>query len=561
MGAPSKQRTNSKPRSKKNAESMAADQRAISISEFFTKNRHLLGFDSPAKALLTTIKEAVDNSLDACEEAGIPPVLFVEIRPDNPVNLGLELADQDGEGAQKKSNNKTAASSAAKEDRFKLIIEDNGPGIVKAQIPKIFGKLLYGSKFHSLKQSRGQQGIGISAAGMYGQLTTGQPVTVYSRISAEAPAYRFQIQLDMKKNEPNILSGDETIWEKVQGTRIEITLTGSYKRGQHSVDNYLEQTSVANPHVHLTYKNPKGETVVYPNSTEELPPEAVEIKPHPYGVELGILARMLQDTSSRNINAFLKDEFCRVGAKTAEQIIETADLSPRKHPKRMTQSDIQAMLDAIAETKIANPPTSCLSPIGEELVMAGLKSGVEADFYTSVTRPAAVYRGNPFQIEVGLAYGGKLPGDELATVMRFANRVPLLYQASACGVHKAVLSSNWKSYGLSQSKGALPTGPLVVLIHIASVWVPFTSESKEAVAHYPEIIKEMRLALQEAGRQLGRYVRRQAREKDALKKQGYIQKYIPHIGEALQEILLISDAEKEEVIATLTDTLERSRKL
>jgi len=365
----------------------------------------------------------------------------------------------------------------------------------------------------------------------------------------------------MKKNEPNILAGDETIWEKERGTRIEITLTGSYKRGQHSVDNYLEQTSIANPHVHLTYKNPKGETVIYPNSTEELPPESLEIKPHPYGVELGILARMLQDTTSRNINAFLKDEFCRVGAKTAEQIITTADLSPRKHPKRMTQADIQSLLDAIAVTKIANPPTSCLSPIGEDLVMAGLKSGVEAEFYTSVTRPAAVYRGNPFQIEVGLAYGGKLPGDELAKVMRFANRVPLLYQASACGVHKAVLSSNWKSYGLQQSKGALPTGPLVILIHMASVWVPFTSESKEAVAHYPEIIKEMRLALQEAGRQLGRHIRRQAREKDALKKQGYIQKYIPHIGEALQEILLISDAEKEEVIATLTDTLERSRKL
>ncbi len=550
-----------KPRTAKNAESMAANQRAISISEFFTKNRHLLGFDSPAKALLTTIKEAVDNSLDACEEAGIPPELYVEIRSDNPVNLGLELSSQESETAKKKNGNGKATASSTKEDRFKIIIEDNGPGIVKEQIPRIFGKLLYGSKFHSLKQSRGQQGIGISAAGMYGQLTTGQPVVVYSSTGAKAPAHRFEIQLDLKKNEPKILSGDETIWEKERGTRIEITLTGSYKRGQHSVDNYLEQTSIANPHVHLTYKNPKGETTIYANATTDLPPESVEIKPHPYGVELGILARMLQDTKSRNINAFLKDEFCKVGTKTAELILVAADIPPRKNPKRLVQADVQRLLDGIADTKIANPPTDCLSPIGEDLVMAGLKSGVEAEFYTSVTRPAAVYRGNPFQIEVGLAYGGKLPGDELAKVMRFANRVPLLYQASACGVHKAVLSSNWKSYGLQQSKGALPTGPLVILIHMASVWVPFTSESKEAVAHYPEIIKEMRLALQEAGRQLGRHIKRRAREKDALKKQSYIQKYIPHIGEALQEILLISDGEKDEVIATLTDTLERSRKL
>ena len=549
MAAPQKKRTT------QDAQSMAKKQREISISEFFTKNRHLLGFDSPAKALLTTIKEAVDNSLDACEEAGIPPQLFVEIRPDRPVNLGLELSSQE---------DKPKAGSgrgASKDERYKLIIEDNGPGIVKAQIPKIFGKLLYGSKFHSLKQSRGQQGIGISAAGMYGQLTTGEPVVVYSRTGQKDPAHRFVIKLDMKKNEPTILAGDETIWEKDHGTRIEITLTGSYKRGQHSVDNYLEQTAIANPHLHLTYKNPKGETAVYANATRELPTEPREIRPHPYGVELGILARMLSDTKSRNISSFMKDEFCRVGPKTCEMILEAAEIPPRRSPKRLIQDDIQRLLDAIEVTKIPAPPTDCLSPIGEDLVMAGLKSGVEADFYTSVTRPAAVYRGNPFQIEVGIAYGGQLPGDELAKVMRFANRVPLLYQASACAIHKAVLGASWRNYGVPQSKGALPTAPMVILIHMASVWVPFTSESKEAVAHYPEIIKEMTLALQEAGRQLKRYINRRAREKDALKKASYIQKYIPHIGDALQEILGIDATEREEVIAKLTDTLERSRKL
>ncbi len=549
MAAPQKKRT------PKNAESLAKGQREISISEFFTKNRHLLGFDSPAKALLTTIKEAVDNSLDACEEAGFPPRLFVEIRPDQPVNLGLELSSQ--ETKPKNGNGK----SNIKEDRFKLIIEDNGPGIVKAQIPKIFGKLLYGSKFHSLKQSRGQQGIGISAAGMYGQLTTGKPVVIYSRTSLDEPAHRFQVKMDLKKNEPTILEGDETIWEKEHGTRIEITLTGSYKRGQHSVDNYLEQTSIANPHLHLTYKNPKGETSIYPNSTDVLPEEPREIQPHPYGVELGILARMLTDTKCRNITSFLKDEFCRVGAVTCENILAEAGIPPRRHPRRLVQEDIQRLLDAIAVTKIAAPPTDCLSPIGEDLVMAGLKNGMEADFYTSVTRPAAVYRGNPFQIEVGIAYGGKLPGDELAKVIRYANRVPLLYQASACGIHKAVLGASWRNYGVQQSRGALPTAPMVILIHMASVWVPFTSESKEAVAHYPEIIKEMTLALQEAGRQLKRHINRRAREKDALKKQNYIQKYIPFIGEALQEILGIDDSDRDEVIATLTDTLERSRKL
>jgi DNA topoisomerase-6 subunit B len=543
------------------AEALASKQREISISEFFTKNRHLLGFDSPAKALLTTIKEAVDNSLDACEEAGRLPRLRVEIRPEEDSFKGLDLpslAESSGNGKSKRGG-RTAAP--AREEHYRVVVEDNGPGIVSEQVPRIFGKLLYGSKFHSLKQSRGQQGIGISAAGMYGQLTTGKPVTIYTRTGPDRPARRVVLHLDMKKNEPVVTSDDETIWEKDSGTRVEIILTGSYKRGQHSVDTYLEQTAIANPHLHLTYVNPKGETREYPNATETLPEEAREIQPHPYGVELGLLARMLKDTRCRNLSSFLKEEFCRVGPKTCEQILAAAGLPPRKNPKRLVQDDTRHLLDAIAATRIPAPPTDCLSPIGEELVMAGLKSGVAADFYTSVTRPAAVYRGNPFQVEVGLAYGGELPGDELARVLRFANRVPLLYQNSACAVTKSVLGSNWRSYGLQQSKGALPSGPLLILVHIASVWVPFTSESKEAVAHYPEIIKEFKLALQEAGRQLARHIRRRRREADAHKKQSYIQKYIPHIGDALQEILALDDGERAAIVETLTDTLERSRKI
>ncbi|MCK5618253.1 MAG: DNA topoisomerase VI subunit B, partial [Candidatus Krumholzibacteria bacterium] len=444
-------------RSYQTAQSIAQKQREISVSEFFAKNRHMLGFDSPTRALLTVIKEAVDNSLDACEEAGILPDIRVQIS---------EISD----------------------GRYGISVADSGPGIVKSHVPKIFGKLLYGSKFHTLRQSRGQQGIGISAAGMYGQLTTGRPVTIYSRTGPDQTAHRFEIQLDMKKNEPVVLADEETIWEVDQGTRVEIVLTGSYKRGQHSVDTYLQQTAIANPHVQLTYCAPKGEPVVYESVAAELPVAAVEIQPHPHGVELGMMARMLKETKCRNVSSFLKEEFCRVGPKTAEAVLTAAQLPPRKNPKRLQQDDIQRLLGAITETKIPAPPTDCLSPIGEELVLAGLQHGITADFYTSVTRPAAVYRGNPFRIEVGLAYGGQLPGDELARVMRFANRVPLLYQASACAIHKATLTSNWRSYGLQQSRGALPTGPLVILVHMASVWVPFTSESKEAVAHYPEII-------------------------------------------------------------------------
>jgi DNA topoisomerase-6 subunit B len=565
MPASKRRTTARKPRTPDTAQTLAKKQREISISEFFTKNRHLLGFDSPAKALLTTIKEAVDNALDACEDAGILPEILVEIQPFS-ANNGQDVGP-DGQAAGAANGGGDGAGNGAtkrglvREEQYRVIVQDNGPGIVRAQIPRIFGKLLYGSKFHTLKQSRGQQGIGISAAGMYGQLTTGRPVVVTSRTAPSKPARRFEILLDMKKNEPTVRNDAEVSWEIPHGTRVEITLSGSYKRGQHSVDTYLQQTAIANPHLELEYRAPKGEVQRSPRAGNELPVEACEIQPHPYGVELGLMSQMLKETKCRNVNSFLKEEFCRVGPKTAAAILETAGLTPNKNPKRLTDENIAKLLDAVASAKIPAPPTDCLSPIGEELILAGLQQGIHADFYAAVTRPPAVYRGNPFQIEVGLAYGGDLPGEELARVMRFANRVPLLYQASACAIHKAVLSSNWRSYGLTQSRGALPTGPLVILVHMASVWVPFTSESKEAVAHYPEIIKEMRLALQEAGRRLQRHIRHKVRQREADKKRTYIQKYIPHIGDALRDILALSDRQRGQIIEILTDTLERSRKI
>src|SRR5580692_11199400 len=288
----------SEPKRRATAESMASRQREISVSEFFTKNRHLLGFDNPAKALLTTVKEAVDNALDACEEAGILPDIIVEIQ---------EIA----------------------EGRFRVAVEDNGPGIVKPQIPKIFAKLLYGSKFHRLKQARGQQGIGISAAGLYGQLTTGKPVVIVSKTGKGRPAFHVELRIDTKRNQPDVVK-DETIeWAKEHGTRVEIELVAAYRGGRTSVDAYLEQTAVANPHLALHYVSPKGERLVFPRVSDELPREAQEIKPHPHGVELGMLQGMLSDSEGKTVKQVLCDDFSRVSPAIAEQVCAAAKVNPR----------------------------------------------------------------------------------------------------------------------------------------------------------------------------------------------------------------------------------------
>ncbi len=592
------------------AESMAAKQRDISVSEFFAKNRHLLGFDNPRKALLTTVKEAVDNSLDACEEAGITPEIWVAVE-------------------------------ATGNNRFKISVQDNGPGIVKKQIPLIFGKLLYGSKFHRLRMSRGQQGIGISAAGMYGMLTTGKPVKIISKLSPRKPAHYFELQIDTKRNQPEIINGrgegvdieaGKDFHERLQkngidwethyaaeegkepqevksGTRVTIELEGRFIRGRGSVDEYLEQTAIANPHVTLHYKDAEGNETSYRRSTTQLPPEPKEIKPHPYGIELGRLVTMLKDATGSTISAFLTDSFSRVSSSVARKICEEAKITTRANPRRIGRQEADALYQAIQNTRISAPATDCLVPIGEQLILKGLAHVVPGEFYCAATRPPAVYRGNPFLIEVGLAYGGvstaqkvslealtemlgetdartlrqflmnsfdgigneasekiltqakmgtrqspsKLKKDEIVQlhaamrnvnlsegqamqVFRYANRVPLQFQPAACAITQSVIGNNWRSYGLSQSRGNLPQGPVTVMVHMASVWVPFTSESKEAIASYPEIQKELRLGLQAVGRKLGMYLNRRQKVKQEGERRSVFLRYLGEVATACSMI-------------------------
>lgn len=598
------------------AQSMAASQRDISVSEFFAKNRHLLGFDNPRKALLTTVKEAVDNALDACEEAGILPEIWVHIQ-----RVG--------------------------QDRYKVGVQDNGPGILKKQIPLIFGKLLYGSKFHRMRMSRGQQGIGISAAGMHGLLTTGKPVKIMSKVSRREPAHYYEIQIDTKRNLPEILNGrgegveippnglgDKLIekhgieWtDSDHGTRVTIELEARYQRGRGSVDDYLEQTAIANPHVAIHYTDPDDNKQDYVRVTEQLPPEPKEIKPHPYGVELGRLVAMLRETKAPTIAQFLVHSFSRVSPNVARRLCTAAKLSTRANPKKIGRHEADLVYQAIQQTKIPAPATDCIAPIGEELILKGLRQVVPGEFYAAAMRPPAVYRGNPFQIEVGLAYGGgsstlrvsreglselleesdartlrqflinsfqglgaeaadkilaeakvgtrvspgRLKAAEIdqfyqamqsvnisegqsMTVLRYANRVPLQFQAGACAITQTMMSTNWRAYGLNQSRGSLPSGPITVMVHMASVWVPFTNESKEAIASYPEIQKELRLCLQAVGRKLGMFLRRRLRVRHEGERRNLFLRYV---GEVATAVSRINNTNRDKLYQQLLDVAKK----
>jgi len=691
------------------AEELAENQRSISIAEFFEKNKQMLGFDSDAKALVTAVKEAVDNALDATEEAEILPDIYVEIE---------EVGGY-----------------------YRLVVEDNGPGITREQVPKVFGKLLYGSRFHARKQSRGQQGIGISAAVLYAQLTSGKPAKVTSKTENGGSARYFELTIDTDTNEPEIDADSETTWERPHGTRIELEMEGNM-RARKQLHNYIKYTAVVNPHARIEFHEPDG-SFKSERATDELPPETAEIRPHPHGVELGTLLKMLDSTESYSLSGFLQGEFTRVGAKTAGSVLDnfrdrhfgraaawrppgsaadvesavegavanktasataafaeriaddvdgrervaycelaalvdgcadeietefdetfgstvrenavdaawkqitagrsadcyrlvdgattsrkddtavdglagrladkfddqadarnritraelrefvdraadateeydgatfgetarenvvdaiwaqavTVDEEPPKVRSVADTRDTAArLLEAMRETDILSPPTDCLAPISEELVLAGLRKEYDADFYTAVTRDAAVHGGDPFVVEVGIAYGGEIE-DGSAEVLRFANRVPLVYQRGACATVDVLKNVNWRNYGLDQPGGSgMPGGSAVIMIHVASTSVPFTSESKDAVANIPEIEDELRLALQEAGRGLQSHLKKQRSLEKRRRKQDVIADILPEMAEKLSDVTGRESLDVEDSLARIMNNVlvERS---
>ena len=591
------------------AETMARQQKDISVSEFFAKNRHLLGFDNPRKALLTTVKEAVDNSLDACEEAGILPnvtVVIEDLQPDRPAN--------------------------AKQSRYRVTVIDNGPGIVRKQVENVFGRLLFGSKFHRLKMSRGQQGIGISAAGMYGLITTGKPMVIHTRTDEKKMAHHIELAMNTKTNRAEVTEDAVTKEFPPQrlktltpgtrdpgflnpedyatGTSVSIELEGRYQKGRGSVDEFLELTAIANPHARITFVPPsrvaaddsqddlplgnaqkdavhadaltqeaahgglpasagsselsaahekgvdptittieKDGVIFFPRGTEELPPETKEIQPHPKGIELGILIQMMKDFEAHHhrggtLYHFLQEQFSRVSPGKASEFCKAAGAHSRTKVCDLEPKQIEALFKAFQEAKLPAPPTDCLAPIGVRQMLAGMLKGVKAEFYAASSREPEVYRGRPFQIEAAIAFGGELPTEDTARVIRFANRVPLLFQQSACSSFKANTETSWRNYNLSQPRGSLPQGPIVIMIHMASVWVPFTSESKEAIADYDEIRKEMKLALMECGRKLGTYLRKRQKMQREAARRDVFERYIGEISKAINAIHDRWDAKK-----------------
>ncbi len=471
-----------------------------SVAEFFKKNKQMLGFSGKVRSLTTIVHEYVTNSLDACEEHGILPEIRVEIKP--------------GE----------------KEDHLKVIVEDNGPGLPVHLLGKAFGQMLAGTKFHRYMQQRGQQGIGAAGCTMYALLTTGRGVKVRSRHGGKDVL--AEITIDFATNKPVVKVLEEKESEE-HGIRVEGEFGEvKYDKGKYGVGEYLRRTAISNPHAEIVFVEPDGNKLVFPRSDAKLPPKPKEVKPHPLGITAHDIYEMARrERECRTLSSFLQSRFARVSAQRVKEIEERTGIDMKMHPSDITWEQAERIVKAFKEIKWIAPATDSVIPIGREQIEKSIQALLAPQFYCVVERsPKVFWGGVPFVVEVALAYGIK--GVEKGTVWRYANKVPLLFDAGGCAITEAVKSVDWRRYGLKNFEEE----SVAVLVNLSSVYVPYTGAGKQAISPEEEIVQELRNALHEAGRALSRYISGVVRARERESKMKVIKRYVQQLSQDLSSL-------------------------
>jgi DNA topoisomerase-6 subunit B len=445
------------------------------------------------------VRELVENSLDAAESLKIPPDIYVRL-------------SYEGEASQETQI-------------YKLRVEDNGIGIQPRHIPSAFGQVLFGSKY-KLKQQRGTFGLGGKMAILYGQITTHQPAYVTSSTGL-AKIYSYKLMIDIQKNRPLIVDRKVLInKEQWRGTVVEFTLEGDYFRAMPKLLDYFKQTAMVNPYANVTFVDPKGRLYKFTRVTKEMPAPPKETKPHPYGVDVELLQRLIQITPCRNMLDFLRNHFHRVGEVTATKFLEFSNLNPSKNPKKLSHEEIVRLMHNLKRFKDFLPPdASCLSPLGEDLLRAGILKELKPEFVAVHQRKPATYAGHPFIVEVGIAYGGDVPKRGTFVIYRFANRIPLLYDEASDVSVRVITAMNWRRYRVT------PEMPIAVLTHICSTKVPYKTVGKEFIADRPEVRKEIANGLREVARQIQHFMSKREHVDRERKRLGVFSKYLPRIAE------------------------------
>ncbi len=508
-----------------------------STAEYFSKNLQQVGFSSPLKAVLTTLKEAVDNSLDACEQAGILPDIEVQV-----LRVGV--------------------GSSKNTDLVKIIVEDNGPGIEAEDLAKVFGEYLASSKFGRGQCSRGQQGIGISAATTWAQLTNAKGALVMSKTSQMRKAIRGQVDVDIKSN-TGILKNKESVdWDKKSGVRVEFVIDGRVQlNGDGGLITYIEGTVLVNPHLSVRYKLLDNDWVQIDRVSNSVPDVPEATLPHPHTFKLGEFITHSTLYGKTSLEKFLKTGFSRISDQAIHDFVKKG--LPKslldKSVSSLKDSDFKTAFQAVQDTELMAPSTKSVLTVGEDALSKSIGRLGEVDFFSVVTRKPAICDFKPVVVEVALARfkNRNLEADEPVQLLRFANRVPLQFDKSGCAITWAIESVNWKSYGVQQPKGSLPLGPYVFAVSLTSPFIKFKNASKETIDASEELVEEIRRALMQAGQKLSRHIKKESKEADLERKLAHIEQFGPILVETLVRLTNSSDARKKRAEEGLRKLLGR----
>jgi len=496
------------------SESTVEKYRAISPAEFFYKYREIAGFSNPARAIYQTIRELVENALDATDAHGILPDIKVSIKKIDEM-----------------------------QEFYRITVEDNGIGLPPDVVPNAFGRVLFSSKY-VLRQTRGMYGLGVKMAVLYGQMTTGRPVEIITSKAGFKRIYYFKLRIDVNKNEPVII--ERGSWRKNRdwhGTIVSITIEGDWGRSRPKIKEYLFKTAIATPYANIVVLTPDDEIIYYPRVVNKLPPPPVEVKPHPHGVDLEMLKQIISSHNYASVTELLIKGFQSIGDATARQILEKAGIDPSKLPIDLSDNELLTLVNTLKSFEgIRAPSTKAISPLGEEIIVAGLKRVFEPEFVYAVSRKPQAYQGHPFVVEAGVAYGGKTPMSESdkPIILRYANKIPLLYdEASDVTTFVVKEDISWDNYMIS-----FPA-PIAILVHVCSTKIPFKGVGKESIADVPEVRREIKLALMDVLRELRRYLSEKAKEEESRRKAEHLAKYIPEVARSLAVIVANGDRSVE----------------
>lgn len=477
----------------------------ISPSEFFYRNRDLAGFSNPTRALYSATRELVENSLDACELVGVLPDIIVRI---SELDHSRELPDP---------------------KPYVLKVQDNGPGIDPKYVPQAFGRVFFGSKFR-LKQARGMFGMGGTMSILYGQITTNRPVRIISS-TGDGKAYKFEMMIDIRNNTPIILSKESIPAEGVSGTSIEVALQGDFFRGSSKIQDYFRQTAVVTPYANIVFIDGIGRQFFYERATKSMPSPPRETKPHPYGIDVEALRRLIQDSTEETLMKFMQKNFHRLGENISRRFLEFIGFGEETPPSSLSNRQIVDLVDAFhSYDGFLKPDAGCLSPLGKEILEAGIQKELNPEFIATSIRPPSAYSGFPFIVEVSVAYGSKvLPSG--VSLFRFANRIPLLYDEGSDVSWKIVNQDiDWRNYRISSD------APIAIITHVCSTRIPYKTVGKEYLADRPELERELKNAIRDVLRQLKTFLSRKGSIAMVQRKMNIYAKYFPMIAQFVTEL-------------------------